>query len=223
MASPRVSRIAPSLRSKTAAPASGSLALAQRRCGAKRSPSAVLSQSYSSSSSSSRYAPAFRIPTDRTFSRFRPSARSSIPIPRTLATSSRAQSQAEVKTQSEAPLDDDGPSARYSALVSKNILSDDPHQRHIISYLQTLHNKIKTYEQNPPPPPRQSSIAAAAGKAIGVDAVAKSAMPTFGGIFGRLFGRGGAQKEEEEEHSLKIGENIPKGMYLYGDVGTGKS
>jgi len=48
-------------------------------------------------------------------------------------------------------------------------------------------------------------------------------MPTFGGIFGRLFGRGGAQKEEEEEHSLKIGENIPKGMYLYGDVGTGKS
>jgi len=37
--------------------------------------------------------------------------------------------------------------------------------------------------------------------------------------FSRLFN---SSKSEEDEDPLKISKDIPKGLYLFGDVGTGK-
>lgn len=43
--------------------------------------------------------------------------------------------------------------------------------------------------------------------------------------FARLFGRGGDQShaKRSEDETLEIPEHVPKGLYLFGDVGTGKS
>ncbi len=133
--------------------------------------------------------------------------------------------------------DGEGPTARYDALVHKGILTDDAFQRHIIAKLQVLHDSLRTYAQKPPSPPSVSSArlasAAARGsdRAVGVEAVVAAAKPSIGGIFRSLFGgrrrrkagEGGEEDDGPPTLASLEGKNVPQGMYLYGDVGTGKS
>jgi protein AFG1 len=73
------------------------------------------------------------------------------------------------------------------------MLREDAHQEYIISKIQALHDQLATYV----PPP------------------ISLAQPSSTGLFGRLFGSSLAEPLAEA--------SPPNGLYLFGDVGTGKS
>lgn len=96
-----------------------------------------------------------------------------------------------------------GPTARYNELVGSKVLKDDDHQRSIVAILQNLHNELVSYNHTSP------------------TGVLGAKPEVHKGLFSRLFG--GGEKSAEEDHGpLKIPEDSPKGLYLFGDVGTGK-
>ncbi|ATZ55768.1 Bcafg1 [Botrytis cinerea B05.10] len=102
--------------------------------------------------------------------------------------------------QNENP-DDRGPMKEYNARVASGQLRDDEHQRGIIQNLQHLHDELRYY--NAP--------------AI-VHPTLESLQPPPTSMFGRIFGN------KPKESALKeIPENLPRGLYLYGDVGSGKT
>ncbi|KAJ6168452.1 hypothetical protein N7497_001295 [Penicillium chrysogenum] len=96
----------------------------------------------------------------------------------------------------------DGPMREYDVRVQEGRLRDDEYQRGIIQNLQDLFEALKDY--NPPKVvhPKPESL----------DPQQKSS------FFGSLFG-GGAKKKEKSA----IPDNLPKGLYMYGDVGCGKT
>lgn len=87
------------------------------------------------------------------------------------------------------------PLSRYNQLVRVGSLRDDAHQRTIIAKLERLHSQLTTY--HPPHIP-----ASGAG----------GSSSWFSGLFG-----GG------KSHKPTPPSNIPRGMYLHGDVGCGKT
>ncbi|PYI12045.1 ATPase [Aspergillus sclerotiicarbonarius CBS 121057] len=93
-----------------------------------------------------------------------------------------------------------GPLVEYDLRVQQGRLRDDPHQRQIIEKLQDLYERLKSYN---PPPVVQPDVES-------LDAKPKS-------FFGSLFGRSSAKQE------LTIPESLPQGLYMYGDVGCGKT
>ncbi|CAI7658341.1 unnamed protein product [Penicillium glandicola] len=96
----------------------------------------------------------------------------------------------------------DGPMKEYDVRVQEGRLRDDEYQRGIIQNLQDLFEALKDY--NPPKVihPEPESL----------DPQQKSS------FFGSLFG-GGAKKKAKSA----IPDNLPKGLYMYGDVGCGKT
>ncbi|KUJ16572.1 uncharacterized protein LY89DRAFT_586463 [Mollisia scopiformis] len=97
--------------------------------------------------------------------------------------------------------DDRGPLQEYDARVEQGRLRDDEHQRGIIQSLQHLHDELKTYHAPPTIHPTIESL-----------------KPEPKSVFGRLF------SSPKKEKKLKdIPENLPRGLYLYGDVGSGKT
>ncbi|PMD19118.1 hypothetical protein NA56DRAFT_215343 [Hyaloscypha hepaticicola] len=97
--------------------------------------------------------------------------------------------------------DDRGPIQEYEARVAAGRLRDDEHQRGIIESLQHLHDELRGYDAPPTVHPTIESL-----------------KPTSKSMFGRLFGN------RPKEQKLKdIPENLPRGLYLYGDVGSGKT
>lgn len=90
------------------------------------------------------------------------------------------------------------PLQEYDALVSAGTLKPDLHQRRIVErHLQPFYTSLLSYSPPPVPPPSPSTFA-----------------PT---LFSRLFVRSTLSLPEEPP------KNAPKGLYLYGDVGTGKT
>ncbi|BFZ62881.1 ATPase [Saitoella coloradoensis] len=96
--------------------------------------------------------------------------------------------------------DDQGPLDRYNALSRRGLIKNDEYQRGIVTRLQTLHDNLKSYS---PPPVIHPSLS--------------SLKPAGGSILQRIFG---PKPELPKDHRP---EGTPKGMYLYGDVGCGKT
>ncbi|KAH3673259.1 hypothetical protein WICMUC_003718 [Wickerhamomyces mucosus] len=97
------------------------------------------------------------------------------------------------------------PIEEYERLVSLGKLKNDPYQKNIISNLGSLHEQLQKY--TPPDPNKISHTSNNSG---------------LSGLFGSLFGNTQKNKGQilysDEEY-----QGIPKGIYLYGDVGCGKT
>ncbi|KAJ5096171.1 hypothetical protein NUU61_005527 [Penicillium alfredii] len=96
----------------------------------------------------------------------------------------------------------DGPLREYDTRVQGGRLRDDPYQRGIVENLQTLFEALKGYH---PPGVVHPSVES-------LDPQPKQS------FLGSLFGRGAARNTAQS-----IPENLPKGLYMYGDVGCGKT
>jgi predicted ATPase len=110
-----------------------------------------------------------------------------------------------------------GPVDEYDRRVAEGILQNDEHQRGtyighvhskltssaIIESLQNLHDMLLDYK-----PP----------KVIHPTIESLQDQPKKG-LFSSLFGRG----QSSNKPTLDIPENVPKGVYMYGDVGSGKT
>ncbi|ORY92671.1 AFG1-like ATPase-domain-containing protein [Leucosporidium creatinivorum] len=103
-----------------------------------------------------------------------------------------------------------GPTAAYERQVEEGIIVNDDHQRSIISLLQDMYDKLDAYTPppiGPLPPPRKPSL---------LTRISRS----------RFFAT-----MEDELHQANRAEiplpaaprDLPKGLYLYGSVGCGKS
>ncbi|KAG6006415.1 hypothetical protein E4U21_007081 [Claviceps maximensis] len=97
-----------------------------------------------------------------------------------------------------------GPIAEYDRRVDAGLLRNDEHQRGIIESLQHLHDELCNYKAPPFVHPSLDRLKNPSKKSS---------------IFSSLFGKGSAA------HSAigDIPENLPRGLYLYGDVGSGKT
>lgn len=93
-----------------------------------------------------------------------------------------------------------GPIPEYDARVQSGRLRDDEHQRGLIYSLQDLHDKLAKYTPDKVVKPTIESL-----------------KPKKASFLGSLLGRG------EEQIRMRPRENLPKGLYMYGDVGSGKT
>ena len=89
----------------------------------------------------------------------------------------------------------------YRQRVKEGTLREDPHQIPIVADLQRVYDELLSYEPPPVPPPLQDVEPG-----------------TSTGFFARLFGKAGSTAALPD-----IPSNVPKGLYLFGDVGCGKS
>ncbi|KAM5362013.1 hypothetical protein ACJZ2D_012763 [Fusarium nematophilum] len=96
---------------------------------------------------------------------------------------------------------DDGPIPEYDRRVEVGKLRNDEHQRGIIQNLQNLHGELRNYDA---PPVKHPSL--------------ESLKPAKKSVFSSLFSKGAAKSPIGE-----IPSRLPRGLYLYGDVGCGKT
>ncbi|KAI9710234.1 MAG: Palmitoyltransferase zdhhc13 [Bogoriella megaspora] len=92
-----------------------------------------------------------------------------------------------------------GPLEEYGERVYAGRLREDEHQRTIIQSLQDLHESLAEYR-----PPKV------------IHPTVESLKPRRS-LLGSLFHPG------SKKHKLQIPTNLPKGLYMYGDVGSGKT
>ncbi|KEZ41392.1 hypothetical protein SAPIO_CDS7516 [Scedosporium apiospermum] len=125
------------------------------------------------------------------------------PIPQTPAhnrTCVRQTSSAATATVQNVNNDDIGPIQEYEARVAQGTLRNDDHQRGIIQSLQHLHDELVNYTAPEVQRPTIESL--------------KPAKSFFGGLF----------KSGPGQAAIgAIPANLPRGLYLYGDVGSGKT
>ncbi|PGG99255.1 hypothetical protein AJ79_08618 [Helicocarpus griseus UAMH5409] len=95
-----------------------------------------------------------------------------------------------------------GPMQEYEARVEAGRLRDDKHQRDIIQHLQDLHEMLRAY--NPPTVVHPS-----------LESLTPQSKPSF---LSSLFNR-----TPPPPAGTQIPENLPKGLYMFGDVGCGKT
>lgn len=96
---------------------------------------------------------------------------------------------------------DHGPLAEYNSRVQSGRLRDDEHQRGLIQSLQDLHDRLRAYHAPQVVHPTIESL-----------------QPKKTNFLGALFGGGSSQKLRMDPHH-----DLPKGLYMYGDVGSGKT
>lgn len=99
-----------------------------------------------------------------------------------------------------------GPLVEYNARVEAGRIRNDDHQRGIVQSLQRLHDQLLNYDAPPVTPPSLEDI--------------KPKKPTS--MLSRIF-RTSMSDSPEEKNIPAIPENLPQGLYLYGDVGSGKT
>jgi len=96
---------------------------------------------------------------------------------------------------------ENGPLDEYDERVDTGRLRDDEHQRGIVESLQDLHDMLSHYK-----PPKV------------IHPTIESLQPQKKSIMSSLFGR-----KQSNKTTVEIPSNIPKGLYMYGDVGSGKT
>lgn len=96
-----------------------------------------------------------------------------------------------------------GPLAEYDARVASGRLRDDEHQRTLIQNLQDLHITLAQYQ---PPKVIRPSV--------------EELQPKKKSLLGSLFGGGSGSNTTVDTGPM---EGLPKGLYMYGDVGSGKT
>jgi len=94
------------------------------------------------------------------------------------------------------------PLQQYDHLVSIGKLKDDPYQRGIISSLGNLHEKLVNYQSKIVEVPNADSLKPKTGLTK---------------MFSNIFNKKRTEFTDDDY------ESIPKGIYLYGDVGCGKT
>ncbi|KAK8232762.1 mitochondrial ATPase [Phyllosticta capitalensis] len=94
-----------------------------------------------------------------------------------------------------------GPIAEYDARVEAGKIRNDEHQRAIIENLQALHDTLSRYT---PPPVQKPTL--------------ESLQPPKRTLLSSIFGG-----KKEDAYKLEIPADLPKGIYMYGDVGSGKT
>ncbi|KAL6923564.1 hypothetical protein ACHAP8_001397 [Fusarium lateritium] len=99
------------------------------------------------------------------------------------------------------PIHGGGPIPEYDRRVAVGRLRNDEHQRGIIQNFQNLYHELEQYDA---PPVEHPSI--------------ESLKPTKKSIFSSLFGSSG-----KKSAIGTISSDLPKGLYLHGDVGCGKT
>jgi peroxisome-assembly ATPase len=95
-----------------------------------------------------------------------------------------------------------GPMQEYDRRVDEGILRDDDHQRGIIESLQHLHDELLQYHARPVRHPSLDSL--------------KPHKSLLSGWFG-------SSKSSSQTPIPEIPSDLPRGLYLYGDVGSGKT
>ncbi|KAJ3043698.1 hypothetical protein HDV00_004471 [Rhizophlyctis rosea] len=116
-----------------------------------------------------------------------------------------------------------GPAALYASLVLQGQLRNDPHQRKTVAVLQQLYDNLQTYKE---PPIQEENldieshipVHAQKGKAdmSSPDFAWQKEEDGIYGMFTKWFRR---QKQSAAAEVVEA----PKSLYLYGDVGTGKT
>ena len=128
------------------------------------------------------------------------------------------------------------PNAAYQAAVTSGELREDVHQLAALNQLERLYQELLTWKPPPPPPPppppKESKWKGpqmdAYGEPIGGGTFytgVKNDEGSSGGLWSTLTGLLGS-KEEDDEHKepdLTSGVAAPRGVYLYGGTGCGKS
>ncbi|KAI8816865.1 AFG1-like ATPase-domain-containing protein [Fimicolochytrium jonesii] len=120
-----------------------------------------------------------------------------------------------------------GPLATYTDLLERGLLRPDAHQRKTVELLENLYLRVKAYD---PPPVQHIDLEAdkalPAHKQHGRDDImspdfawaVKQEEETF---LSKVFGLFGGKKEKGVADVVE--QRGPRGLYLFGDVGTGKS
>lgn len=88
--------------------------------------------------------------------------------------------------------------------MNAGLLRNDEHQRGIIESLQRLHDELRNYKAPPVVHPSLDLL-----------------KPVKKSVFASLFGGGGAGASDKVIGDIPT--NLPRGLYLYGDVGSGKT
>ncbi|KAF3480792.1 uncharacterized protein GIQ15_06139 [Arthroderma uncinatum] len=96
-----------------------------------------------------------------------------------------------------------GPLQEYESRVEAGHLRDDDHQRAIIQHLQDLHDMLLDYKAPAVVHPSLESL---------------NAGPPKSSFFGLLF-----NNTPKPAEATQIPSNLPKGLYMHGDVGCGKT
>ena len=120
------------------------------------------------------------------------------------------------------------PVETFRDAISKGIINEDPHQTAALEHLERLHHELLNFSppEPKPPPPAGSSAGGTGGKSeVGGDGLWSS--------FTSMFGSGGGGDSDSGPKSTvtKVGQTyvlpdlseIPRGIYMYGGVGVGKS
>ena len=127
-----------------------------------------------------------------------------------------------------------GPRARFDAAVSSGALREDAHQQAAIEHLDRLHADLLVWRPPPPPappPPPKESVwkgpqMDAYGEPIGGGTFYTGVKNEEGsGLWAKLTGLLSSSDDAGEgaEPSLASGVAAPRGVYLYGGSGCGKS
>eukprot|EP00966_Prymnesium_polylepis_P243186 5623853-Prymnesium_polylepis.1 len=127
------------------------------------------------------------------------------------------------------------PRTAYQAAVAAGELREDVHQLAAIAELERLHGELLHWKPPPPPPPppppKESKWKGPAmdayGEPIGGGTFytgVKNDDDGGGGLWGWLSGGGGGSDDgEPKEPDLATGVAAPRGVYVYGGTGCGKS